>query len=311
MSELVIAEKNDLVNIANEVRQLTGQTKGLTLQEMQTELKSIGNQPDWNQNDPNAKNYIKNRPGGYTIRQDGTSVFGSGTVLQSGTSIAKGFKEGQEFIVEFSGMTTQTMKALRNEDGGFLYFCTLGKYPDPGVENDYFLGVLASANTTMLFAAGDYVGKTYTITTHEIDDVPIAEKYMPNGHPKHVIVSVDGILSINAAGTTNLNSDLIGSYVLSGYMVFLRFKYFTENILIQLPATSVGAGGVVFSGYVWANSNYELIAVIVDGTSAKLYTNTLSQLELHSLYGIHFIDEKDQKEYRVYVSDGKLMIEQA
>lgn len=67
MSELVIAEKNDLVNIANEIRQLTGQTKGLNLQEMQTELKSIDNQPDWNQNDPNAKDYIKNRPGGYVI----------------------------------------------------------------------------------------------------------------------------------------------------------------------------------------------------------------------------------------------------
>lgn len=65
MSELVIAEKNDLVNIANEIRQLTGQTEGLNLQEMQTELKSIDNQPDWNQNDPNAKDYIKNRPGGY------------------------------------------------------------------------------------------------------------------------------------------------------------------------------------------------------------------------------------------------------
>lgn len=67
MSELVIAEKNDIVNIANEIRQLTGQTEGLNLQEMQTELKSIDNQPDWNQNDPNAKNYIKNRPGGYAV----------------------------------------------------------------------------------------------------------------------------------------------------------------------------------------------------------------------------------------------------
>lgn len=264
--------------------------------------------PDWNQNDPNAKDYIKNRPGGYTIRQDGTSVFDSGTALQSGTSIAKGFKEGQEFVVEFSGMTTQTMKALRNDDGG-LYFCTLGKYPDN--ENDYFIGILASENTTMLFANGDYVGKTYTITTHEIDDVPIAEKYMPNGHPKHVIVSVDGILSIGHDRTTNLNSDLIESYVLRGYMVFLRFEYVIENNFVQLPATSVGAGGVVFSGYVWANSNYELIAVIVNGTSAKLYTNTLNAIKLDNLYGIRFIDEKDQKKYRVYVNDGKIMIEQA
>lgn len=264
--------------------------------------------PDWNQNDPNAKDYIKNRPGGYTIRQDETSVFGSGTALQSATSIAKGFKEGQEFVVEFSGMTTQTMKALRNEDGGFLYFCTLGKYPDPNVENDYFIGVLASENTTMVFANGEYVGKTYTITTHEIDDVQIAEKYMPNGHPKHVIVSVDGIVSVDYDGTTNLNSDLIGSYVLQGYMVFLRFKYIAENNFVQLPATSVADGAVVFSGYVWANAEYELIAVIVRGTSAKVYTNTLSLLELDSLSGIKFLDEKDSKKYQVYVSDGKLMI---
>ena len=232
--------------------------------------------PDWNQNDPNAKNYIKNRPGGYTIRQDGTSVFASGTALQSETSIAKGFKEGQEFVVELSGMTTQTIKALRDNDKGILYFCTLGKYPD--VENDFLIGMLASENTTMLLANGDYVGKTYTITTHEIDYVPIAEKYMPNGHPKHVIVSVDGIMSTEHDRTTNLNSNLIKNYVLQDYMVFLRFKYMNENNFVQLPATSVGADFVVFSGYVWANSNYELIAVIVRNTSAKLYANALKLL---------------------------------
>lgn len=262
--------------------------------------------PDWNQNDPNAKDYIKNRPGGYTIRQDETSVFGSGTALQSDTIIAKGFKEGQEFVVEFSGMTTQTMKALRDDDKGFLYFCTLGKFPDH--ENDFFLGILASENTTMLLANGDYVGKTYTITTHEIDNVPIAEKYMPNGHPKHVIVSVDGIVSIDVDGTTNLNSNLIKNYVLQDYMVFLRFKYMAENNFVQLPATSVGTDFVVFSGYVWANTDYELIAVIVRGTSAKVYTNTLKLLQLDSISGIRFRDEKDSKEYRVYVSDGKIMI---
>lgn len=28
---------------------------------------TLDNQPDWNQNDPNAKDYIKNRPGGYAV----------------------------------------------------------------------------------------------------------------------------------------------------------------------------------------------------------------------------------------------------
>ena len=51
-----------------------------------------------------------------------------------------------------------------------------------------------------------------------------------------------------------------------------------------------------------------MIAVIVRDTSAKVYTNTLKQLTLDSISGIAFIDEKDSKMYRVYVSDGKLMI---
>lgn len=95
MSELVIAEKNDLVNIANEIRQLTGQTEGLNLQEMQTELKSIDNQPDWNQNDPNAKDYIKNRPGGYVsppsveIAWDGDTTVKETIVVSDNTMFVK------------------------------------------------------------------------------------------------------------------------------------------------------------------------------------------------------------------------------
>lgn len=92
MSELVIAEKNDLVNIANEIRQLTGQTKGLNLQEMQTELKSIDNQPDWNQNDPNAKDYIKNRPGGYAVAPSLEITWDGDTTGKETIDLSDGFK---------------------------------------------------------------------------------------------------------------------------------------------------------------------------------------------------------------------------
>lgn len=80
MSELVIAEKSDLVGIADEVRQLTGQTKSLSLQEMQTGLKSIDNQPDWNQNDPTAREYVKNRPGGYTVNYPALNIEWDGVI---------------------------------------------------------------------------------------------------------------------------------------------------------------------------------------------------------------------------------------
>lgn len=80
MSELVIAEKSDLVGIADEVRQLTGQTKSLSLQEMQTGLKSIDNKPDWTQNDQTASDYIKNRPGGYTVNYPALNIEWDGVI---------------------------------------------------------------------------------------------------------------------------------------------------------------------------------------------------------------------------------------
>ena len=80
MSELVIAEKSDLVGIADEVRQLTGQTKSLSLQEMQTGLKSIDNQPDWTQNDQTARDYVKNRPGGYTVNYPALNIEWDGVI---------------------------------------------------------------------------------------------------------------------------------------------------------------------------------------------------------------------------------------
>lgn len=80
MSELVIAEKSDLVGIADEVRQLTGQTKSLSLQEMQTGLKSIDNKPDWHQNDQTARDYVKNRPGGYTVNYPALNIEWDGVI---------------------------------------------------------------------------------------------------------------------------------------------------------------------------------------------------------------------------------------
>ena len=80
MSELVIAEKSDLIGIADEVRQLTGQTKSLSLQEMQTGLKSIDNQPDWTQNDQTARDYVKNRPGGYTVNYPALNIEWDGVI---------------------------------------------------------------------------------------------------------------------------------------------------------------------------------------------------------------------------------------
>lgn len=37
-------------------------------------------QPDWNQNDPKAKNYVKNRPGGYIVNYPALSIEWDGVI---------------------------------------------------------------------------------------------------------------------------------------------------------------------------------------------------------------------------------------
>ena len=69
MSEYVIANKSDLVSIADNLRAKTGSTTTMSLSEMSNNIANISTsstqesvQPDWNQNDSTAADYIKNRP---------------------------------------------------------------------------------------------------------------------------------------------------------------------------------------------------------------------------------------------------------
>lgn len=70
MSELIIANKEDLINIADAVREQTGSTEQMSLNDIADEIKtlsvgdssgSISVQADWQQNDETAPDYIKNR----------------------------------------------------------------------------------------------------------------------------------------------------------------------------------------------------------------------------------------------------------
>lgn len=66
MSELIIANKEDIVDIADAVRSQTGSTEQMSLNGIANEIRtlSVGGssvQSDWNQNDENALDYIKNR----------------------------------------------------------------------------------------------------------------------------------------------------------------------------------------------------------------------------------------------------------
>lgn len=70
MAELIIANKSDLTNIANAVREQTGKSNQMSLNDIADEVRTLpvggstggsGVQADWNQNDETAPDYVKNR----------------------------------------------------------------------------------------------------------------------------------------------------------------------------------------------------------------------------------------------------------
>lgn len=74
MTEFIISEKNDLTNIADAVREQTGETKLMGIKEMPSKIRalSVGSTPvqsDWEQNDETALDYVKNRT--HWVEDDG------------------------------------------------------------------------------------------------------------------------------------------------------------------------------------------------------------------------------------------------
>lgn len=87
MSEYVIANKSDLVSIADNLRAKTGSTTTMSLSQMSNSIANISTsqtqesvQPDWNQNNSTAADYIKNRPFYKTDEVELTSVITEQTV---------------------------------------------------------------------------------------------------------------------------------------------------------------------------------------------------------------------------------------
>lgn len=64
--QLIIANKSDIINIADAVREQTGEEDLMSIGEIPIKIKSLSNnepqiQADLNQNDETAVDYVKNR----------------------------------------------------------------------------------------------------------------------------------------------------------------------------------------------------------------------------------------------------------
>ena len=126
-------------------------------------------QSDWTQNDETAADYIKNRPGGYTVTKDGTSITGTVTGV---TAVTGGYARSDAATTTRRWGTAQKVRV--SYDGGeYVVEC-----------NDLYSACLGDASLTEYPFALDvpqYLGGgTYTYTDyvktageHEITVTPI------------------------------------------------------------------------------------------------------------------------------------------
>ncbi len=81
MSELIIANKEDIIDVADAVREKTGETNQMSIKDMANEIRTLSSggsdnvsvQADWSQNDDTAADYVKNRT--HWIEETFTEVF--------------------------------------------------------------------------------------------------------------------------------------------------------------------------------------------------------------------------------------------
>ena len=146
--------------------------------------------PDWNQNDPNAKDYIKNRPGGYT--DDPVLLLDSFDVSTIVTMYSSNYFEMPNFIELKAG----TGYNFAYEDGTVAEFVATqsGEYVECGDDamdvsydvNHRRVRLRCDTNAKRSYIMDNMRKDTHLLTVVEQSVIEIPEKYMPDGLRKTV-----------------------------------------------------------------------------------------------------------------------------
>lgn len=136
-----------------------------------------GVQPDWNQNDPQAADFIKNRPGGYSVQNkvlENTTVTASASGGYNLFSIPSSLEidEDGSYIVTFDDESYECEPIL----AGVSYGVGNPLYFDAGSDNGMPFGVVGGGGE--LTGVADTPGE-HTISIIAIDPIRFEKKYLP------------------------------------------------------------------------------------------------------------------------------------
>lgn len=181
MADLIITERSNLVSVANALRERTGETENVTLGQMVYSINEIGSQmqPDWNQNDETANDFIKNRPF-YTgnpvktvLLEEETVTVGTDLYTRCNGSLR--LELGKTYWVNFNGIEYECV-AWNDASWGSSIIC---------IGNGSFIGVGSHGN-----------GEPFTIETYPEDANGHSEVYLDVGESGDYTISISGMMSV-------------------------------------------------------------------------------------------------------------------
>ena len=139
-------------------------------------------QPDWNQNDATAADYVKNRPGGYI----GEIIVYSGTLPSKLDTIEQSFEivEGKKYYVSTNDGEYIEYTAIKEELSDEMIYYSFGSTTVSEVINSssdldgkfLFTSAIVNGRTMLGGASGEATGTTYKVKV--VDIVKIPKKYL-------------------------------------------------------------------------------------------------------------------------------------
>lgn len=165
LSKLTTEEKENLVAAINEAARSGGGSGGSSVQ------------PDWSQNDAQAADFVKNRPGAYMTDPVETEIFDGILQEQAQTTMQYVPKLGDAITISVNGETIQTSVKL-DPDAQIYCFSnvTYAEFVGGTVENCVFFGYEGG---WAQLAKGSYVSQSATVTTAQSKPVMLDAKYIP------------------------------------------------------------------------------------------------------------------------------------
>lgn len=165
LNKLETDAKNDIVSAINEAASKGG-----------------GGKKDWAQNDPQAADYVENRPGAYMSEPVETEVYNSVLKPMAFPSLDFIPKAGEVITMEIDGVAdSYTVEAVTLEEGGTVIAFGSASYEEVAGENPPEDYVLFAHRDTLWYqlAAGSYLEKTVIVKATMPQPVQIDKKYIP------------------------------------------------------------------------------------------------------------------------------------